>query len=43
MLLLPDPAALDALGTDPDAGGPYVVWKGTPYAHVMVPVAERPE
>ena len=43
MLLLPDAAALDAITTDPDAGGPYVMWQGTPYAHVMVPVAPRPE
>ena len=42
MLIVPDPAALDALPTDPQNGGPYVMWKGTPYAHVMVPVADRP-
>ncbi len=40
MLIAPDPAMLDALPTDPHNGGPYVMWKGTPYAHVMVPVAE---
>lgn len=34
----PDDAALDALPTDPYGGGPYVMWKGTPYAHVMIPV-----
>ena len=22
---------------DPENGGPYVMWKGTPYAHIMVP------
>lgn len=43
MLILPDAAALDAITTDPDAGVPYVMWHGTPYAHVMVPVAPRPE
>ncbi|WP_425450010.1 hypothetical protein [Virgifigura deserti] len=43
MLLLPDPAQLDALSADAHgAPGPYVMWKGTPYAHVMVPTAERP-
>ena len=42
MVLLPDPAQLDALPTDPNQGGPYVMWKGTPYAHIMVPVGERP-
>jgi len=38
MLLFPDPAMLDGFPTDPTNGGPYVMWKGTPYAHVMVPV-----
>jgi hypothetical protein len=40
MLLVPDPAMLESLPTDPANGGPYVMWKGTPYAHVMVPVAD---
>jgi hypothetical protein len=39
MLLLPDPKMLDAYPTDPKNGGPWVMWKGTPYAHVMVPVS----
>jgi hypothetical protein len=43
MVILPDPAQLDALPTDPKSGGPYVMWKGTPYAHVMVPVGGRPK
>ena len=42
MVLLPDPKMLEAYPTDPKAGGPFVMWKGTPYAHVMVPVGERP-
>ena len=42
MLLLPDATALDALPTDPHNGGPWVMWKGTPYAHVMVPTAAMP-
>ena len=41
MVLLPSPAQLEGLPTDPKSGGPYVMWKGTPYAHVMVPVAAR--
>ncbi|CAM4001223.1 hypothetical protein [Shewanella aquimarina] len=41
MILMPDPALLDSLPTDPYAGGPYVMWKGTPYAHIMVPVGPR--
>ena len=38
MIYVPDTALLDGLPTDPYAGGPYVMWHGTPYAHVMVPV-----
>ena len=40
MLLVPDVAALEGIPTDPNTGGPYIMWKGTPYAHVMVPVTE---
>lgn len=32
---------LESFPTDPDNGGPYVMWKGTPYAHLMVPVGAR--
>jgi hypothetical protein len=39
MLLLPDPKMLDAYPTDPKNGGPWVMWRGTPYAHIMVPVS----
>lgn len=38
MIITPDASVLDALPTDFENGGPYVMWKGTPYAHVMVPV-----
>jgi len=38
MIITPDTALLDSLPTDPENGGPYVMWKGTPYAHVMVPI-----
>ena len=38
MLLVPDAAMLEGMSTDPWNGGPYVMWKGTPYAHIMVPV-----
>jgi hypothetical protein len=43
MLLMPDAKALDAYPTDPKTGGPWVMWKGTKYAHVMVPVAAMPK
>lgn len=39
MVLYADLKVLDALSTDPKNGGPWVMWKGTPYAHLMVPVS----
>ena len=39
MMLYADPKALDAYSDDPNSGGPWVMWKGTPYAHLMVPIA----
>jgi hypothetical protein len=42
MILPNDPAQLDAFPTDPKAGGPWVMWKGTKYAHIMVPTAPMP-
>lgn len=43
MMLVPDTAMLDGMSTDPSSGGPYVMWKDTPLAHVMIPTGERPE
>ena len=37
MVVLPDTSQLDALPTDPWNGGPWVMWKGTKYAHIMMP------
>lgn len=39
MVLFQDAKTLEAYSTDPKNGGPWVMWKGTPYAHVMVPVS----
>jgi hypothetical protein len=39
MVLTPDSKQLDALPTDWKSGGPWVMWKGTKYAHIMVPTA----
>jgi hypothetical protein len=39
MVLMPDAKMLDTYSTDPKNGGPWVMWKGSPYAHLMVPVA----
>lgn len=43
MVLTPDPKALDALPTESHNGGPWVMWKGTPYAHIMVPTVPMPK
>jgi hypothetical protein len=39
MMLTPDANQLSALPTDWHSGGPWVMWKGTKYAHIMVPTA----
>jgi len=41
LMILAPAALLEAFPTDPDNGGPYVMWKGTPYAHLMVPIGAR--
>jgi hypothetical protein len=38
MMAFPDPGATGGMSTDPRNGGPWVMWQGTPYAHVMMPV-----
>lgn len=40
MLLLPEELHQTAFSTDHDSGGPYIMWAGTPYEHIMMPVAE---
>ena len=37
MVLLPG-LTYEGISTDLHNGGPYVMWAGTPYAHIMVPV-----
>ena len=32
---------LKAFPTDPQNGGPYVMWMGTDYAHLMIPIGSR--
>jgi hypothetical protein len=41
MLLLPGKLDLTVFTTDHANGGPWVMWAGTPYEHVMMPVAEH--
>ncbi len=38
MLLVPDSSGLTGMPTKRQSGGPWVMWTGTPYAHVMVPL-----
>jgi hypothetical protein len=40
MLLLPGELDQSAFSTDHDSGEPYIMWAGTPYEHIMMPVAE---
>jgi hypothetical protein len=41
MTIVPDAAALEGISTDSKNGGPYVMWKGTPYAHIMIPTSGK--
>ncbi|SIS74823.1 hypothetical protein [Neptunomonas antarctica] len=40
MVVVPQ-AVLKGLSDDPYNGGPYVMWKDTPYAHIMVPIVNK--
>ena len=40
MIVVPDPSALEGISTDPN-NPVYVMWSGTPYAHIMVKIAEE--
>lgn len=37
MIVVPDVKSLAGISTDPGNGGPYVMYAGTPYAHIMAP------
>jgi len=38
MILVPDDAMLEGMSTDPTNGGPWVMWRDTPYVHIMAPM-----
>lgn len=38
MVLVPDRRSFASFSTDPDNGGPWVMWPDTPYAHIMIPL-----
>lgn len=42
MILVPDHSMFDNVSTDPNNGGPWIMWPGTPYAHIMVPIDSYP-
>lgn len=42
MVITPNLDDMKPLPTDPENGGPWVMWQGTPYAHVMIPIGSRP-
>lgn len=38
MIVVPNLSSLDGISTDRNNGGPYVMYAGTPYAHIMAPI-----
>jgi hypothetical protein len=42
MILVPDHTTFDNISTDPNNGGPWIMWPNTPYAHIMVPIDSYP-
>jgi hypothetical protein len=40
VVVSPDKTILKGLPTKFDNGGPWVMWSGTPYVHIMIPVPE---
>lgn len=43
MVIVPDRAALEGMPTEPHDGQPWVMWRDTPYAHIMVPMPMNPD
>lgn len=42
MIVVPDHSMFESFSTDPNNGGPWIMWPNTPYAHIMVPIAGAP-
>lgn len=42
MMVTPDAALLEGFPSDHRNGGPWVMWGGTPYAHLMIPIDAYP-
>lgn len=41
MVLVPDHSLLEGISSDHRNGGHWVMWPGTPYAHLMIPIDSR--
>ena len=41
MVVVPASSWLEGLPTDPNQGGPWVMWRETPYVHIMVPMPKQ--
>ncbi len=41
MIVVPDAEMLEGISTDHLNGGPWIMWPGTPYAHIMIPLESR--
>jgi hypothetical protein len=39
MVIMPGDIDQTVFSTDPNSGGPWIMWAGTPYEHIMMPVA----
>ena len=38
MVVVPGENSLAGFSEDPDNGGPWIMWPGTPYEHLMIPI-----
>ena len=43
MIVVPGEDSLKGYSTDPKNGGPWIMWPGTPYEHLMIPIDNAPE
>ncbi|GAA0685020.1 hypothetical protein GCM10009104_08140 [Marinobacterium maritimum] len=41
MIVVPDASMLEGLPTEHDNGGPWVMWRDTPYVHIMAPMPKH--
>lgn len=40
-VLVPEASMLEGVSADPNNGGPWIMWRDTPYAHLMIPAARN--